>query len=571
MFKYLRALKLIIGFLVITPLSADPTIYLVGDSTMANKPRLGHPERGWGQMFTAWVKAPARVENHAMNGRSTKSFIDEGRWDTVRQSLRPGDWVIIQFGHNDAKQHAPERYAAPQGDYQDNLIRMVTETLKQGAYPILATPVARRKWDEAGLNMVPTHGDYPSAMRKVADEMSVPLLEMERLTTDLEEASGVEGSKALHLWFEPGIHPAIPDGLQDNTHYSETGARQVSARVAAEIRRQVPALARWLRAAPLTLPTLSVTPDAVVALDGSGDYISIERAIYKAPQARAEPGPSEPWVILVKPGVYRERVYVQRERGNITLVGEDPATTILVHGVHANMVGNDGGKIGTFRTPTLQIDGDGFVVENMTIANDAGPVGQALALRVDGDRVVFRRCHFLGWQDTILVNRGRHYFADCYIEGDVDFIFGGANAVFDRCTLHCLDEGYITAAATPADQAHGLTFLDNRITGESSETVYLGRPWRAHAQTTFVRTHMSEAVRPEGWHNWRQPAREQTARYREFANTGPGASPAERVAWAPQLSQAEAASLHARTLLAGHDQWQIPNSLFQPTSTPTSP
>ena len=139
------------------------------------------------------------------------------------------------------------------------------------------------------------------------------------------------------------------------------------------------------------------------------------------------------WVIFVKKGVYRERVYVQRERGNMLILGEEAATTIVTYDLHANIAGPDGKPIGTFRTPTVQVDGDDMIWENLTIANGAGepgprpngpPVAQALALRVDGDRVVFKRCRFLGFQDTILLNRGRHYFADSYIEGHVDFIFG---------------------------------------------------------------------------------------------------------------------------------------------------
>ncbi|WP_221029276.1 pectinesterase family protein [Actomonas aquatica] len=301
----------------------------------------------------------------------------------------------------------------------------------------------------------------------------------------------------------------------------------------------------------------ALQPDAIVALDGSGDYISIEKAIYGADQKRAEPGGGERWVILVKPGTYRERVIVQRERGNIALIGEDPETTILVEGIHANMTGPDGKKIGTFRTPTLQVDGDGFVVENLTIANDAGPVGQALALRVDGDRVVFRNCRFLGWQDTILVNRGRHYFADSYIEGHVDFIFGGANAVFERTHIHCVGKGYITAASTPWDQAHGLTFLDCSITGVEDVETFLGRPWRAHAQTAFVRTEMSAVVKAAGWHNWGQPERELTSRYVEIASRGEGANNAARVGWAKTISEA-VGDWTAATILAGDDNWQIP-------------
>jgi pectinesterase len=297
--------------------------------------------------------------------------------------------------------------------------------------------------------------------------------------------------------------------------------------------------------------TRELRADAVVALDGSGQFRSIEEAIYAAPYR--EPG--HEWVIRVKPGIYRERVYVQRERGYIRLVGDDPATTVLVFGLHANRVDADGQRLGTFRTATLHVDGDGFQAENLTIANDAGPVGQALALRVDGDRVRFRRCRFLGWQDTVLVNRGRHYFEDCYIEGHVDFIFGGATAYFERCHLHCLRDGYITAASTPPAQPYGLIFRHCRITGEPGVRTYLGRPWRPHAMTVFLNTFMSEVVRPEGWHNWGDPAREKTVRYAEHGNHGPGANRALRVPWARWLSAEEAASLTPTHVLSGSDGW----------------
>ena len=541
--------------------AAVPTIYLIGDSTMADKPNLEHPERGWGQLFQEFVLEPAKVENHAVNGRSSKSFIDEGRWTPVQEKLQPGDWVIIQFGHNDQKVASPERHTAPQGSYRANLLRFVHEARARGAHPILATSVARRKWDAAGNELVPTHGDYPDVVRALAKREGVPLLEMEWATTQLEESLGVEGAKQLHLWFEPGEISAAPDGIKDDTHYSEIGARRVAALAVDLIARQELELASWLQRNELDALLPRWTPDAIVALDGSGDYTSIEKAIYGADQKRAEPGGGKRWIILVKPGIYRERVYVQRERGNVALIGEDPATTILVNGIHASMVGNDGEKLGTFRTPTLQVDGDGFVVENMTIANDAGPVGQALALRVDGDRVVFRNCRFLGWQDTVLVNRGRHYFADCYIEGHVDFIFGGATAVFDRCDIHCLGKGYITAAATPVDHPYGLVFFDGRITGKPEVTTYLGRPWRAHAQTTFVRTIMSEVVVPGGWDNWSNPDREKTARYAEYQNSGPGADPSKRAGWSRQLSDTEAELLTSAKILAGEDGWVVPASL----------
>ncbi|NGO39284.1 pectin esterase [Limisphaera ngatamarikiensis] len=291
--------------------------------------------------------------------------------------------------------------------------------------------------------------------------------------------------------------------------------------------------------------------DAVVAADGSGDFTSIEAAVYAAPYRP----PGQVWIIRVKPGTYRERVYVQRERGYIRLVGDDPATTILTHEIHANMTGPDGRRLGTFRTATLQVDGDGFEMENFTVANTAGPVGQALALRVDGDRVRFRHCRFLGWQDTILLNRGRHYFEGCYVEGHVDFIFGGATAWFENCHIHCLRDGYITAASTPPDQPYGFVFRRCRITGEPGVKTYLGRPWRPYAMTVFLESYMSEVVRPEGWHNWDDPGREKTVRYAEFGNHGPGAEKAARVSWARQLTAEEAAALTPAAVLRGADGW----------------
>ncbi|HEY9153863.1 MAG TPA: pectinesterase family protein, partial [Opitutaceae bacterium] len=201
------------------------------------------------------------------------------------------------------------------------------------------------------------------------------------------------------------------------------------------------------------------TPNATVALDGSGQYKSIQEAISDAPLTH-QTGPR--WVIRVKPGVYHERVYVQRERGNILLVGDDAEKTVIEFDLSAKSPGPDGKPIGTFRTPTFQVDGDGFEAQGIAFANTAGPVGQALAMRVDADRVVFRRCRFLGRQDTLLVNRGRHYFFRCYIEGDVDYIFGAATSYFDHCEMHCVADGYITAASTPQNQTNGLVFADCR-------------------------------------------------------------------------------------------------------------
>ena len=293
--------------------------------------------------------------------------------------------------------------------------------------------------------------------------------------------------------------------------------------------------------------------NAVVAADGTGDYRTVQEAINAVPQNTS---PSNRWIIFIKAGTYRELIYVQREKRFVTLVGEDPARTVLTYNLNANMTGVDGKPIGTFRTPSTVIDADDFTAENLTFENTAGPVGQALALRVDGDRVVFRNCRFLGWQDTIFLNRGRQYFEDSFIAGHVDFIFGGATAFFERCHLHCWRNGYITAASTPKELPYGFVFSHGRITGESSEVkTYLGRPWRDFAQVAFVDVEMSEVVRPEGWHNWDRPEREKTARYSEFGNAGPGANARTRVSWAKRLSAEDARRVSITSVLSGSDGW----------------
>jgi pectinesterase len=290
----------------------------------------------------------------------------------------------------------------------------------------------------------------------------------------------------------------------------------------------------------LAVESAAAVPDAVVATDGSGQYRSLQAAIMAAP---ARPLGEPRWHIRVKAGVYQERIYVQRERGHIRVTGDGIDRTVVTGRLHAGMAGADGKPIGTFRTATVQVDGDGMVWEDLTLANEAGPVGQALALRVDGDRVVFRRCRFRGWQDTILVNRGRHYFGDCAIEGHVDFIFGGATAYFERCRIHCLGNGYITAASTPEGHAYGLVFADCVITTEPGVKTYLGRPWRDFARTVFLRTEMDAGVRPEGWHNWNRVEAEKTVVYAEAGSRGPGGMMEGRVPWARRLSREEGARL----------------------------
>lgn len=302
----------------------------------------------------------------------------------------------------------------------------------------------------------------------------------------------------------------------------------------------------------LSLPLRAV--DATVAADGSGNYATVQEAINAAPQTTSA---AQRWVILVKPGTYKERLYIQREKRFITLRGEKAAGTIVTYDLHANLKGPDDKPIGTFRTATVYVDADDFIFEDLTLENVCGPgTGQALAVSVNGDRTVFRRCRLLGWQDTVFTNRGRHYWEDCEIAGHVDFIFGGGTDWFERCAIVCRKDGYITAASTPREQPTGFVFNRCRIRGEAAEVrTFLGRPWRDYAATVFLNCEMTPVVRPEGWNDWKKPERQLTSRYSEFGSTGEGAKPEARVAWAKPLGADDAAKLTVEAVLAGPDAW----------------
>lgn len=222
-----------------------PRVFMIGDSTMANKPA-DLPEWGWGMALGDFLVRPDLVRNHAMNGRSTKSFLAEGRWEKVRAELRAGDFVIIQFAHNDEKKEDPKRYADAATSYRDNLRRFIAEARAAQATPILATPVCRRKFDRAG-KLVDTHGAYPDAVRTVAREENTPLLDLERATARWLQAAGDEPSRRFFMWIEPGAHPKIPEGRKDDTHFVEAGARVVAGLAVDEIRRQQLPLAAWLK------------------------------------------------------------------------------------------------------------------------------------------------------------------------------------------------------------------------------------------------------------------------------------------------------------------------------------
>jgi len=224
--------------------SKQITVYTIGDSTMANKKAEVYPETGWGQVFQNYFDSKVRVSNHAVNGRSSKSFIDEGRWKIVLDSLKRGDYVFIQFGHNDEKADKPAVFSDPQTSYRQNLGKYISETRAKGATPILLTPIVRRKFDASG-NLIDTHGKYPDAVRKVAANLNVDLIDMQLLTRTFISSLGDEPSKKMYLWTAPDSK--FPEGRKDDTHLSVEGAKTIAGLVAKEVIKLKAPLARHMK------------------------------------------------------------------------------------------------------------------------------------------------------------------------------------------------------------------------------------------------------------------------------------------------------------------------------------
>ncbi len=267
-----------------------------------------------------------------------------------------------------------------------------------------------------------------------------------------------------------------------------------------------------------------------VALDGSGDFSTISAAVESC-RAFME----QEKVIFIKNGIYNEKVEIPSWLMHITLEGESADSTRVVWNDYAGL-----DHMGTFRTWTMKVAGDYITLKNLSIENNAGPVGQAVALHVEGDHFAALSCHLKGMQDTLFASglRSHQLYKRCLIEGTTDFIFGPATALFDSCTILSLKDSYITAASTPRENPYGFVFLNCRLTAAGGVSkVYLGRPWRDYAQVVFISCELGKHIRPEGWHNWSRPETEKTAFFAEAGNTGPGAMLSERVPWSRKLSK----------------------------------
>lgn len=528
-----RLFLLALCMLLSAPLFGGPLrVFLIGDSTCATKDLAKqNPERGWGQMFQPLFDGSVTVENHAVNGRSTKSFRDEGRWDPILSRLQAGDYVFIQFGHNDQKVQDSTRYADP-AQYAENLRRYVRETRAKGAVPVLLTPIVRRHF--SGESLDDTHGAYLDAVRRVAAGEQTPLIDAERLTRAWVAELGDEASKAFYMWVEEGTCPLWPDGRQDNTHLNVRGARTVARMIAAELPQAVPALGERL-----------VPSDFTVARDGSGDFFTLTEAVAAVPDFGRDTTR-----IVICGGVYREKISIPATKRLVALTGRGDVT--LTWDDYAAKIGPTGRPLGTSGSSTLYFGGDGWTVRNITFENAAGRVGQAVAVQCLATELRFIGCRFLGNQDTLylygagnrdgerVTENARIRFEECYIEGTTDFIFGSAAALFRRCEIRSKADSYVTAASTCRGQRCGLIFEECRLTADEGVTAcWLGRPWRDYAQTVFLRCHLGAHIRPEGWHDWNKPRTHRTAFYAECASEGPGAA-GRRVPWARRIAERRA-------------------------------
>lgn len=290
--------------------------------------------------------------------------------------------------------------------------------------------------------------------------------------------------------------------------------------------------------------------DLIVAQDGSGDFTTVQAAINAVPDYR-----KKTTVIFIRNGVYKEKLVLPESKSLVTFIGESVDSTILTYDDYASKKNIFGEEKGTSGSAGFYIFGDDFTARNITFSNTAGPVGQAVAVRVTGDKARFIHCRFLGFQDTLYTygHESRQYYKDCYIEGTVDFIFGSSTAVFDSCTIFCKNSGFITAASTPKERAFGYVFRYCTITGDAAAgSFYLGRPWRPYARVAFLYCHLGRPVKPEGWNNWGKTSNEQTAYYAEYKNDGEGYQPDKRVSWSHRLTAAEA---QAYTLDKIFDGW----------------
>jgi pectinesterase len=285
-----------------------------------------------------------------------------------------------------------------------------------------------------------------------------------------------------------------------------------------------------------------------VAKDGSGNFKTVQEALDAVP-----PGNAVPFTILIKNGIYREVVVVDARKNFIQLIGEDKFKTILTYDNHAGTRLLNGDTLNTWTSSSVFVYGNDFHAENLTFENTAGfNAGQAVGLRIEGNRASVFNCRIIGNQDILFLSGSgvKHFFKGCYIEGTTDFIFGAATAVFKNCQIHSKKNSHVTAASTNSIIPYGFVFFDCKLTADSTiNKVSLGRPWSPTASVTYINCWMGKHIISEGWNNWKNPANELTARFAEYNSSGPGANTATRVKWAKQLTAEDASKYTLKNIL----------------------
>lgn len=300
--------------------------------------------------------------------------------------------------------------------------------------------------------------------------------------------------------------------------------------------------------------------DIVVSQDSFGNYKTVQEALNAVPD-----NSEKRTLIFIKNGRYKEKLILRASKKNVTIIGESAENVIITYDDYSGKIVK-GDTLTTFTSYSFNVQGDGFIAENITFENSSGPVGQAVAVMVKSDRVIFRNCRFLGNQDTFYTQGvGRCYLDSCYIEGTTDFIFGSSIAVFNSCIIYSKKNSYITAASTPEGNKFGYVFFNCRLTAaDRIDSVYLGRPWRIYAKTVFIMCELGKHIKPEGWHNWRKPEAEKTAFYAEYKCFGPGADTTNRVEWSINLSDKDAAEYTLDNIFAANASANSYNSDWNP-------
>lgn len=302
----------------------------------------------------------------------------------------------------------------------------------------------------------------------------------------------------------------------------------------------------------MTATNLSIGQKAniTVAKDGSGNYTTVQQALDAVPlnnQKRI--------TIYIKKGIYKEKLHLDSAKNFVTLQGEDKNNTILTYDDHTGKIASDGSVINTQNSQSFYIKADDFRARDITFENNAGiTAGQAVAVRVQGDRAIFLNCRIIGFQDTLFTSaeNSRQYYGNCYIEGSTDFIFGAATVLCEQCQIHSRKNSHVTAASTPKEHEYGYVFKRCTLTADTSvHKVTLGRPWRPYASVSYIECKLGGHIIPQGWDNWKNPENEKTARYAEYKNEGPGANTSTRISWSRQLTAEEVKTMTTVKILRG--------------------